>query len=82
MWRYEVAVFLRRGPHVVIGLGVIGYGYWGPNLVRNFVESTSARMVAVADSRSDRLAIVTRRYPTVEVTADVFFRSLRCDGSV
>lgn len=60
----------------MIGLGIIGYGYWGPNLVRNFVESMSAQMVAVPDSRSDRLAIVTRRYPTVEVTADAFFALL------
>lgn len=55
----------------MIGVGVIGYGYWGPNLVRNFAESRSARVVAVADARAERLANVTRRYPTVEVTTDV-----------
>jgi predicted dehydrogenase len=54
----------------MIRVGVIGYGYWGPNLVRNFAESPSVRVVAVADARSDRLTHVTRRYPTVEVTGD------------
>ena len=29
----------------MIGIGVIGYGYWGPNLVRNFNELSDARVV-------------------------------------
>jgi predicted dehydrogenase len=54
----------------VIGIGIIGYGYWGPNLVRNFFESSGSRVVAVSDLRADRLAKVTPRYPTVETTTD------------
>jgi predicted dehydrogenase len=54
----------------MIGLGVIGYGYWGPNLVRNFAEVPGARMVKVADRRPERLALARQRYPGVEVTAD------------
>ena len=30
----------------MINIGVIGYGYWGPNLVRNFAEVPGARVVA------------------------------------
>jgi predicted dehydrogenase len=54
----------------MIGLGVIGYGYWGPNLVRNFAEVPSARLVKVADRRPERLALARQRYPGVEATAD------------
>jgi predicted dehydrogenase len=49
-------------------IGVIGYGYWGPNLVRNLMETDGAAVVAVADLRSDRRALAQRRYPGVKVT--------------
>src|SRR5438270_4764792 len=54
----------------VLGVGVIGYGYWGPNLVRNFAEAADTRVVAVCDLRRDRLHVVERRYPTVATTTD------------
>ena len=57
-------------------IGVIGYGYWGPNLVRNFVETPDAEVVAVADLKQDRLDLVRRRYPAIEVTND-FQRVIR-----
>ena len=54
----------------MIGVGVIGYGYWGPNLVRNFGELPDARVVAVSDRRPERLALVRGRYPAVETSTD------------
>lgn len=54
----------------MIRIGVIGYGYWGPNLVRNFIETSETKVVAVADMKQDRLDLVQRRYPGVEVTND------------
>ena len=54
----------------MIGIGVIGYGYWGPNLVRNFAEAPGDRLVAVHDYNSDRLAAVHTRYPDVTTTRD------------
>lgn len=54
----------------MIGIGVIGYGYWGPNLVRNFVEASDVRVTVVADLRPDRQELVRKRYPGVEVTGD------------
>jgi UDP-2-acetamido-3-amino-2,3-dideoxy-glucuronate N-acetyltransferase len=54
----------------MIGLGVIGYGYWGPNLVRNLAEVPGAWLVKVADLRPERLALVRQRYPAVETTSD------------
>jgi len=49
-------------------IGVIGYGYWGPNLVRNFVELEGAQVKWCADKRADRRRAVTQRYPSIAVT--------------
>ena len=54
----------------MIGIGVIGYGYWGPNLVRNFSEAPGSKIVAVSDLRPDRLAQVQARYPGIRITVD------------
>jgi predicted dehydrogenase len=54
----------------VINVGVIGYGYWGPNLVRNLFEVEETQVTAVSDMRQDRLDIVKSRYPSVEVSAN------------
>ena len=54
----------------MIRIGVIGYGYWGPNLVRNFAELQSARVTMVADRRGERLGPIERRYPSVRTTTD------------
>ena len=56
----------------MIRIGVIGYGYWGPNLVRNFSDLTDARVAVVCDRRPDRLAQVERRYPGTRVTTDPY----------
>ncbi len=54
----------------MIRIGVIGYGYWGPNLVRNFAETPGAEVVAVADLDAKRLATVERRYPSIKTTTN------------
>lgn len=51
-------------------IGVIGAGYWGPNLIRNFHEAPGADPVAVADLSPDRLRNVRKRYPSITTTAD------------
>lgn len=51
----------------MIGIGVIGFGYWGPNLVRNFHEMTDSRVLAVSDQRMDRLALAASRYPGIGI---------------
>ena len=53
-----------------VRVGVIGYGYWGPNLVRNFAESGSAQVDAVSDMKPERRALAESRYPGVRATAD------------
>jgi predicted dehydrogenase len=47
----------------MIGVGVIGYGYWGPNLVRNFMEAPGSQVVAVCDLREERLWPLRKLYP-------------------
>jgi predicted dehydrogenase len=54
----------------MIHVGVIGYGYWGPNLVRNFAEIPGVTVRAVSDLDSRKLENVQRRYPGVKVTSD------------
>ena len=54
----------------MVRVGVIGYGYWGPNLVRNFAEGSDTQVVAVSDMKSDRLQLAARRYPGIETVSD------------
>ncbi len=54
----------------MIQVGLIGYGYWGPNLVRNFFDAEGCRVRAVSDIRLDRLARAANRYPSLFTTTD------------
>jgi predicted dehydrogenase len=53
-----------------IKIGIIGCGYWGPNLIRNFVEITQSDVVMVADLREERLSHIKASYPQIQVTKD------------
>ena len=66
-----------------IRVGIVGAGYWGPNLIRNFFELPGTALVAVADLREERLAYVQCRYPGVETTQDYWdFFSMPLDAVV
>jgi len=54
----------------MIRVAVIGYGYWGPNLIRNFHETEGACMAVCCDLNSQRLEQVQTRYPWVELTTE------------
>jgi predicted dehydrogenase len=54
----------------LIRIGIIGYGYWGPNLVRNFSGNKEFKVVAVSDLSEERLALVKERHPGVDITTD------------
>jgi predicted dehydrogenase len=54
----------------MINVGVIGYGYWGPNMVRNFYANKDVKVAWVCDLSKDRLALVEAGYPTVKTTTD------------
>ena len=54
----------------MVKIGVIGYGYWGPNIVRNFMEAENSVVKAVSDMRPERLKLAKTRYPSLETTEE------------
>jgi predicted dehydrogenase len=54
----------------MIKLGVIGYGYWGPNVVRNFAIQPDCHLSAVCDKNPATLEHVLRRYPSAQIIPD------------
>lgn len=48
-----------------VNIGVIGYGYWGPNIVRNFFTADNCTVSMVADGRAARLALLAKTFPGV-----------------
>ncbi|HEV2802850.1 MAG TPA: Gfo/Idh/MocA family oxidoreductase [Pyrinomonadaceae bacterium] len=61
----------------MITIGVIGCGYWGPNLIRNFAENERARLRWICDTDEKRLGAIGRRYPSAHTAAD--YRQLLAD---
>lgn len=53
-----------------LDVAVIGCGYWGPNLIRNFAESKLTRVKYVVDLVPERLSKLSRRYPSTEFITD------------
>jgi predicted dehydrogenase len=53
-----------------LSIGIIGLGYWGPNLVRVASEMDGADVRAVCDPRRDRLEMISRRFPTAHSYED------------
>ena len=54
----------------MIRLGIIGYGYWGPNLARNFMELPESSVLHIADLDPARLARAKARWPAAKVSTD------------
>ena len=54
----------------MVNVGIIGYGYWGPNLVRNFFAAKDCRVKSVADARPERLQQLEKIYPTINGVKD------------
>ena len=54
----------------VVRVGVIGYGYWGPNIVRNLQGLDDCQLVAVCDKNPAALKRAQRAYPGVHLTTD------------
>lgn len=55
----------------VVRIGVIGFGYWGPNLARNISEHPRSRLTWLCDLNPEVISSAGARYPTVSTTADV-----------
>ena len=64
-------------------IGIIGCGYWGPNLIRNFTGLDDCVVAAVCDPRGDRLAAMQKAYPGLRTfTNDVEFVKSRLFDAV
>jgi predicted dehydrogenase len=55
----------------VVRVGVIGYGYWGPNIVRNLYSLENCEIASVCDKNSTALRRVSRSYPRINLTTDI-----------
>ncbi|HIG53992.1 MAG TPA: Gfo/Idh/MocA family oxidoreductase [Candidatus Handelsmanbacteria bacterium] len=66
----------------MVGIGVVGAGYWGPNLIRNFAAISAAQMVAVADRDRGRLEHLALQFPGVGLveTLDELLADKRIQG--
>ena len=54
----------------MVKVGVIGCGYWGPNLIRNFSKVPDCRLEAVADQKPERLASVRHLNSEMRTTTE------------
>jgi predicted dehydrogenase len=54
----------------MINLAVVGCGYWGPNLIRNFKSASGCTVTKVCDCSEERLANIRRLFPDCQVTAE------------
>ena len=66
----------------MIRMGVIGYGYWGPNIVRNLHNLEGSRVVALCDNDTSALRRAKQAFPSIDVTANSaeFLRSAQIDA--
>ena len=71
---------MRLNAKSMINVAIVGFGYWGPNLVRNFSSISGVRVGKVVDLRPERLEVVKSNYPTTEVSTDI--DSLWSDASI
>ena len=60
----------EQGSPALIKFGVVGYGYWGPNVVRNLERLDETKVVAVCDKSAAARRKVEKAYPDVLVTDD------------
>ncbi len=67
-----------------MNIAIIGYGYWGPNLVRNFSAVANCKVKYVIDARTERLETVKKAYPNIEVNvlADLAMADTSVDALV
>jgi len=63
-----------------VTVGLVGYGYWGPNLARNMFEIDDARLKYICDSTPENLEKAGAACPGVMLTDD--FDRIMTDGEV
>jgi predicted dehydrogenase len=64
----------------MVRVGVIGYGYWGPNIVRNFLSHQDCKVVSVCDKSTAALGRVASCHPGLTTTTDA--HDILCSGDI
>lgn len=54
----------------MIGVALVGFGYWGPNLARNFSAQKGAQLLAICELRQNRAEEAARCFPQARITGD------------
>src|SRR5512142_2341176 len=54
----------------MLNIGLVGYGYWGPNVARNFHGTPGAKLTAISDLSEKRLGLAQNHYPFIKATKD------------
>jgi predicted dehydrogenase len=54
----------------MINVGIIGFGYWGPNVVRNFSSLEGAKVLSICDGNQDARKRASKAYPHITVTSN------------
>lgn len=54
-----------------VGIGIVGFGYWGPKLLRNFTNSKTTKVIAVCDTKAEQRELARRNYPGITVMDSV-----------
>ena len=55
----------------MIRVGIIGYGYWGPQIARNFLAADGCEVAVICDKSPSAQARIQRAYPNIHATCDV-----------
>jgi len=54
----------------MINVGIVGYGYWGPNLVRNFAMNKKCEVSTICELDTKKWTLIKRKYPHIPTTKD------------
>ncbi len=68
----------------MISVGLIGFGYWGPNMARNVQENSDMQLKTICDQDADALGHARARYPGIKLTgrADDLFTDEQIDAII
>ncbi|MGE5506084.1 MAG: Gfo/Idh/MocA family protein [Actinomycetota bacterium] len=64
----------------MIGIGLVGYGYWGPNLARNIARRADCRLVTICDRSPARAEVARQHFPHTHVTTE--FEEMLADPAI
>ena len=54
----------------MLNMGIVGCGYWGPNLVRNFSSIKDCNVIKLCDVDTERIGSMASLYPQIELTTE------------